>query len=421
MHQKNQAPKSDRSDRNGFQWRKVPTFLGAKSLSAVIFGTLLAACQPTPTALPTTPTPSAAGSPYATGPHDTAQGFRNNYAGAVDKPLPDLLRWRWAAWRDKLPPEPRAQTPAQAPNLAFIHANAAAGPSMQPSVTWIGHATTLVQAGGLNVLTDPIFSERASPVQLVGPQRQQAPGVPLKDLPPIDVVLISHNHFDHLDRQSVFALDWRSRALAAAGKPGPTGATGQTLFLVPLGLKAWFASIGIHHVVELDWWQKHTVRGVDFYFTPVQHWSTRTVTDKNQSLWGGWAVSSPGFRWYFSGDTGYSRDFADTRAFFSKLWQPESERSASNKVFDLALIALGAYEPRWFMGPQHVNPDEAVRIHLDLGARQSIGVHWGTFNLTDEPLDQPPKDLATARKALGLQDGDFSVMKIGQTRQFAAR
>jgi N-acyl-phosphatidylethanolamine-hydrolysing phospholipase D len=338
--------------------------------------------------------------------HHTPGGYKNNYMGAVDKPLIDLLRWRYAAFVDGLPPQPRTPTPVQAPDLATIQANGQAGSAMQPMVTWIGHATTLVQADGLNVLTDPIFSERAAPVQLVGPKRQQPPGVPMNDLPHIDVVVISHNHYDHLDRQSVFALDQRAKS---AGR--------ETVFLVPLGLKPWFANLGVTRVVELDWWQSYATRGVTFYLTPVQHWSARTMADHSQTLWGGWAVFGSGFHWYFSGDTGYSKDFSDTRQRFAGM----ATDKGKGPLFDLALLPVGAYEPRWFMAEQHMNPREAAQAHRDLGAARSIGVHWGTFNLTDEALDQPPIDLAAAKKALGLSDEEFSLLKIGQSRQFERR
>lgn len=352
-------------------------------------------CGPSKLAIANLPPPKS---------HHTASGFKNNYIGAVDKPFFDLLRWRFAAFVDGLPPQPRTPTPVQAPDLVRIHGNGRAGSAMEPMVTWIGHATTLVQADGLNVLTDPIFSERAAPVQLIGPKRQQPPGVALKDLPHIDVVVISHNHYDHLDRQSVFELDQRAKN---AGR--------ETVFLIPLGLKAWFANLGIERVVELDWWEKFSVGGVNFYLTPVQHWSARTMVDQSQTLWGGWAVFGPSFQWYFSGDSGYSKDFADTRDYFSR------QLAGGERVFDLALLPVGAYQPRWFMSEQHMNPHEAAQTHRDLDARQSIGVHWGTFNLTDEALDQPPVELSSAKRSLGLSDGEFSLLKIGQSRRFERR
>jgi N-acyl-phosphatidylethanolamine-hydrolysing phospholipase D len=338
---------------------------------------------------------SAQANPYydPAKPHHTPDGFRNNYVGAVAKPFSDLLRWKIDQLREHLPQPPREPTPRTVADVARLAAN-----RTEASVSWIGHATALVQCGGLNILTDPVFSERASPLPFAGPKRAQPPGLMIDELPPIDVVVISHNHYDHLDRASVARLDEVSK--------------GRTLFLVPLGLKAWFAQQGIANVVELDWWDHRKVGGVDFHLVPVQHWSQRTTSDRNKTLWGGWAVFAPDLRWYFSGDAGYSADFADTR---TKL----AAHARDGVLFDLALLAIGAYEPRWFMKQQHMNPAEAVQAHRDLAAARSIGVHWGTFELTDEPLDQPPRDLAIARAAMGLSEDQFSVMKIGETRWIA--
>lgn len=348
----------------------------------------------------TTMTTLAADTPLP--PHHRPGGFQNNYIEFEPKGLGALMSWRIAAARENLPPPVREPIPTVAPDLAFIAANARAGAAMQPALTWIGHATVLVQADGLNVLTDPMFSQRASPFSFIGPTREQPPGVALAQLPPIDLVLISHNHYDHLDDASV-------RALAA--QPG-----GPPLVVVPLGLKAWMAERGIRNVVELDWWQSHRVGAVEVVLTPVQHWSGRGLDDRMATLWGGHAVFGPDLHWYFSGDTGYSKDFADTRARFAAR-----QRHEDGGGFDLALIAIGAYEPRWFMATQHVNPAEAVQVHRDLGAKRSVGVHWGTFAMTDEALDEPPRALADARRAAGLADEDFGVMAIGQTRRLPRR
>lgn len=337
-------------------------------------------------------------------PHHTPEGFKNNYLGSVTKSQGDFFRWQYQRLVYGLPKPPQTPTPTLLPDLALIQANGnAATPAlMKPAITWIGHATMLVQANGLNVLTDPIFSERASPIQSVGPKRAQAPGLSLAQLPPIDVVLISHNHYDHLDKNSVLALSNRAQA--------------STLFLVPLGVKALFDDLNIKNVKELDWWDSVNVKGVEFNFTPVQHWSARGLGDRSQTLWGGWAVLGAQTHWYFSGDTGYSQDFVDTQKRFA-----DRQTAAKGGGFDLALIAVGAYEPRWFMKDQHVNPAEAVQIHHDLRAKRSVGVHWGTFNLTDEPLDQPPKDLALAVKERGLAADAFTVMAVGETRVLPAR
>ena len=344
--------------------------------------------------------------------HRTEHGFRNPVDGAQPRTLGELLRWRWNAMLGQLPPAPQTQTPTVAADLAYIQAYQRSGPGSTaarsaslPALTWIGHATALVQAGGLNVLTDPVFSERASPMQFFGPRRAQAPGVALSALPPIDVVVISHNHYDHLDRDSIVGLEAKAR------REG-----GSTLYLVPLGHKAWFENLGVSQVIELDWWQKHTVRGVDFYLTPSQHWSARGVLDHNDALWGSWAVFAEDLQWYFAGDSGYSGDFADIRTRFGQRQTP-----ALGGGFDLALIPIGAYAPRWFMRAHHINPEEAVQVHQDLQAKFSVGVHWGTFALSDEALDQPPMDLAAARAAAGLADQDFTVLKIGETRILAAR
>ena len=334
--------------------------------------------------------------------HHTPQGFKNNYSDNVVKPASAFLRWQYERLRDGLPPAPQSSTPVVTADIAFIQANAQNRTAMQPAVTWIGHATALVQASGLNVLTDPIFSDRAAPVQWLGPKRAHAPGVALGQLPKIDVVLISHNHYDHLNKDSVLAL-----CQQAGGAP---------LFIVPLGLKAWMADLGITHVQELDWWGSTQVGAVEFVLTPLQHWSARGPGDRSQTLWGGWAVLGPDFHWYFSGDAGYSQDFADTQQRFA-----DRHTAAQGGGFDLALIAVGAYEPRWFMKEQHLNPAESVQAHQDLKAKRSIGVHWGTFALTDEPLDQPPKDLAAAKRAAQVSDEDFFLLAIGQTRKLPVR
>lgn len=336
--------------------------------------------------------------------HHRPDGFQNNYTSATDKSSSEFWRWQRERWLAGLPKPPQKLTDVVAPDLKFVSANH--GKAQEPAITWIGHATMLVQMGGLNILTDPVFSERASPVQFAGPKRYQAPGIALKDLPRIDVVLLSHNHYDHLDRPSVQALNQQ---------PG-----GPPQFIVPLGVKKWMAAEGITRVQQLDWWDHTTVKTasgeVEVHFTPVQHWSARGINDRRATLWGGFAVFAPDFHLYFSGDTGYSQDFLDTRARFAERQTP-----ALGGGFDLALIAVGAYEPRWFMKEQHVNPEEAVQIHLDLAAKRSVGVHWGTFSLTDESLDQPPKDLAAARAAKGLPQEAFDVMAIGQTLKLPRR
>jgi N-acyl-phosphatidylethanolamine-hydrolysing phospholipase D len=332
--------------------------------------------------------------------------FQNNYAGFEPKSLADVLRWRGAAHRSGVPRPPRGPIPSMAPDLAFLQANARAGAAMRPAVTWIGHATVLAQLGGLNVLTDPVFSERASPLPFAGPKRHLPPGVALAELPHVDLVLASHNHYDHLDAASVDALQ---------RQPG-----GPPLFVVPLGVKAWLAGRGIANAVELNWWTSHTVSApagpVEVMLVPAQHWSGRGLADRMKTLWGGFAVFAPDCHLFYAGDTAYSRDFIDIQARFA-----ERQSAANGGGFDIALLPIGAYEPRWFMAPQHVDVEEAIRIHRDLRAKRSLGVHWGTFQLSDEALDDPPHALLEQRRLQALSDEEFFVLAIGETRQFPPR
>ena len=369
--------------------------MNPKTLPLAAAALALAACH-------TKPPPAAPDAP-AERAHHRGETFQNRYVEFETRGMLDFWRWKLDQAINGLPPPPSAPIPTVAPDRAFIDANARAAGAMQPAVTWIGHATALVQAGGLNILTDPVFSERVSPVTFAGPRRHQPPALPLDALPRIDVVLVSHDHYDHCDVASLGAL-----ARQAGGGP---------LFVVPLKLRGLLAAHGAQRIAELDWWQSVSVPGakgpVDIVLTPVQHWSGRGLHDRMRTLWGGYAVFAPDAHVYFGGDTGYSRDFADTRARFA------SRQAAGG--FDLALLPIGSYEPRWFMQAQHVNPDEAVRAHLDLGARRSLAVHWGTFPLADEALDQPPRELAAARAKHGVGDDAFILLPIGGTLKLPPR
>ncbi len=323
--------------------------------------------------------------------HHTQQGFRNTYPHGRPSHA-DLQRWRRERKAAGLPKPAVDDLSCLPAELDFIRHN-----RDSTAITFIGHVTMLWQVGGLNILTDPVFSERCSPVQFAGPKRHQPPGVALADLPPIDVVLLSHNHYDHLDRNSVRAL---------VNQPG-----GPPLFLVPLGLDAWFLAnlptLPADRVVPLDWWNSLSHGSLTFSFVPVQHWSARTPFDRNATLWGGWVIGHKDWQGFFSGDLGDSKDIDDIAARFGS--------------FDFCAIGIGAYEPRWFMHNQHINPAEAVDIHRRLRSKESLGIHWGTFELTDESLDEPPRALARAREAAGLTEQDFYVLRPGQTRRLVPR
>jgi L-ascorbate metabolism protein UlaG (beta-lactamase superfamily) len=245
------------------------------------------------------------------------------------------------------------------------------------SFTWIGHATVLVQTAGVNVLTDPIFSDAISLIL----RRRAPPGVALADLPRIDVVVISHNHRDHLDEDSVRAL-------------GP-----DVLYVVPLGLGAWFRARKLTNVVELDWWQSTVIkRKLTITMVPAQHWSRRELDDENRSLWGGYVFDSGGERVFFAGDSGYPAAFAEVGRRFPGI--------------GVAILPIGAYEPRWFMRSQHMAPEETARAFADLGARTLIPIHWGTFHLSDEPMDEPPCLLF---RAMGGRANQILFLPIGRT------
>ncbi|MBI5248586.1 MAG: MBL fold metallo-hydrolase [Desulfomonile tiedjei] len=315
-------------------------------------------------------------------PHHTSHGFRNLHASGSSSFF-DFLRWRWdRLWMD-FPDRNSYHFPLAQTQVSFLKSNTGSA-----TVTWIGHATLLFQIGGKNILTDPQFSERASPVQFAGPRRAVAPGIPLDDLPKIDMVVLSHDHYDSLDSNTVRRLLDREGGM-------------DTFFFVPLGLKTWFEGMGATRVVEMDWWDKQIGDGLQIICVPVRHWSQRIPFVRNRSLWAGWVIRNDQVSVLFTGDTGYTSDF--------------KEIGRKLGPFDIAAIPIGAYEPRWFMRHYHINPQEAVQVHLDVKARKSIGIHWGTFPLTDEPLDEPPKELEKAKRAMGLLQNDFIVLKHGET------
>lgn len=317
-------------------------------------------------------------------PHHRPDGFVNSDGSTVSKSFSDLVRWYKERFGKSLPPPPGEYVKSYA-DMPHEHFNTNAFEHEQHrEVAWLGHASVLVKGGGITALTDPQFSERSFPVQWAGPKRKVPSPLAANELPPVDVVLISHNHYDHLDEDTVKAI----------AKLQPNA-----LFLVPLGVEKTLQSWGIEHVKAMDWWDTVKVRGSEITFVPARHWSARTLLDRNCTLWGGWVVKNSQLSFYFTGDTGYGNDFRE----IGKRLGP----------FDLSAIAIGAYQPRWFMKAQHIDPAEAVQIHKDVGSRQSLGVHWGTFELTDEPLDQPIGDLQKAKAAAGLADDDFVLLPQG--------
>tara|TARA_B100001059_G_scaffold112712_1_gene112945 strand:- start:69 stop:1040 length:972 start_codon:yes stop_codon:yes gene_type:complete len=252
-------------------------------------------------------------------------------------------------------------------------------------MVWIGHATYLINKDNLTILTDPVFSKRASPVRFAGPKRLIPPAIPIDKLPKIDVITVSHNHYDHLDL----------RSLKKIYKANPNA-----IFLVPKGDKRRLKRRGIENVIEFLWWEEIEIKGSKFTFTPVQHWSARGIADRNKSLWGGWFMNLKTETIYHAGDTGYSKDFIETK---KRLGSPS-----------ISLIPVGAYAPRWFMKTNHVNPPEAIQIAIDLESERNFGMHWGTFQLTDEEILEPPKLLKESLRDQGLPDNFFNILRPGQ-------
>jgi N-acyl-phosphatidylethanolamine-hydrolysing phospholipase D len=255
-----------------------------------------------------------------------------------------------------------------------------------PSVTWIGHATMLVRMDGVTFLTDPIFSERASPVSFAGPKRHQPPGIPLDELPPIDFVTLSHDHYDHTDLPSL-------KVLAKRG----------ARFIVGLEMGDLVREAG-GEPIELDWWQSAPIAGVEVHCVPAQHFSGRTGLHEDTRLWAGWVVAGPTRRFYHAGDTGYFDGF---RVIGERLGP-----------IDLAAVPIGAYDPRPIMEYVHLNPEEAMQAAGDVRARQVVAMHWGTFDLTDEPMDEPPQRFHAAAVKQGRPAENAWTLSIGETRRW---
>jgi L-ascorbate metabolism protein UlaG (beta-lactamase superfamily) len=294
----------------------------------------------------------------------------NGVAGQPFSAVPRLLlepRTRWPARVDQPPQRP----PKLDGSVAVV--------------TFIGHATFLIQTAAGNILTDPMYSQRAGPLNRLGPKRVRQPAVPFEELPHISTVLLSHNHYDHCDLRTLGMLAKRF----------------DPIVVTPLGNGALVRSSGIRRIEELDWWEKARSAALPITLTPAQHFSARSPLDRNRALWAGFMLVAGGARIFFAGDTAYAGVFRDVR---ERLGPP-----------DLALLPIGAYEPRWFMQSVHMNPAEAVQAHLDLESSQSVAMHFGTFQLTTEGIDEPPRALDEARRARNIPPSQFQVLGFGES------
>ncbi|HEY2952320.1 MAG TPA: MBL fold metallo-hydrolase [Verrucomicrobiae bacterium] len=300
-----------------------------------------------------------------------------NPTGPAGRGLRHVLRWLTSGQRKRWPQHvPNSFKPSLPVQLS----------PRDLAATFINHSSFLLQLGRVNLLTDPIFSDRASPVSWAGPRRVRAPGLPFHELPRIDLVLVSHCHYDHMDLPTL-------RRLRREFDP---------LFITGLGNRRHLRRQGIHKIVELDWWQAHAHEPrLKITLTPAQHFSSRGPFDRDRALWGGFVVEADGQRVYFAGDSGYAGHF--------------KEIGDQAGPFDLSLLPIGAYEPRWFMQAAHVNPNEAVQAHLDVRSRLSVAMHFGTFQLTDEAIDDPVRELHEALRSRGLSEEKFRVLEFGET------
>jgi L-ascorbate metabolism protein UlaG (beta-lactamase superfamily) len=252
-------------------------------------------------------------------------------------------------------------------------------------ITFVNHSTFLIQVEGVNILTDPVWSNRTSPFEWAGPRRMRPPGVPFETLPAIDLVLLSHNHYDHLDIKTLTKL-WKRD---------------QPKIITALGISAFLNQHGIENSVDLDWWDQTAFGGLEVFAVPAQHFSSRGSFDRDATLWCGFMVKLGAGYLYFAGDTGYNENtFKEIGGRFSPI--------------DLSLIPIGAYKPQWFMSPIHCSPEEAVRIHEDVRSKKSIATHFGTFPLADDGQEEPVKDLAAALVARGIDGGNFRVLQEGK-------
>lgn len=312
---------------------------------------------------------------YKISDHYNGKTFFNPGETGEQKGLMDVLKWKFTADTDKWPKTSPVEITPSIPKSAT---------SEKLSITFINHATFLIQVDGFNILTDPVWSTRASPVSFAGPKRVHPPGIEFENLPKIDIVVISHNHYDHMDADTIKMLE---------KKFAPH-------FITPLANIEKMKSFGATTVTELDWWESININpAFKITLTPAKHWSSRSLWDKREALWGSFFIEGAIEKIYFAGDTGYGPHFAET---YKRLGAPT-----------LSLLPIGAYQPRWFMKDNHMNPEEAVLAHSDLQSKLSIAMHFGTFQLTDEGINTPTQDLQIALEKLKIQN--FRVMIPGQS------
>jgi N-acyl-phosphatidylethanolamine-hydrolysing phospholipase D len=304
--------------------------------------------------------------------------FVNPHIDEMRRTIWDVILWKTGYYNDL--------NPSISPPFDFSYPSISKNfTKEQPSAVWIGHSTYLVEVDGLAILTDPVWDSYCSPFPIRSLRRYSEPPIPLADLPPIDIVLLSHNHYDHLDAKTVMSLH----------RFHP-----QIEWVVPERVAPWFQKRGIRNVTELQRWKAHSVKNCKITAVPAQHFSGRTLWDKNKTHWNGYVVETPSKRLYFAGDTGYnSKDFNQIGERFSQM--------------DLSLIPIGSYIPREFMKPVHIDPYEAVQIHQEVHSLFSLGMHWNTFCLSDEPYDRPPYDLYLAMEAKKLPFETFLPIDIG--------
>lgn len=314
-------------------------------------------------------------------PHHTPDGFRNPEGELRQEG--DLQRWRKARKAQGLP------HPPQEGYGAFIKRwwQQADLNGDDDRVWWLGHAAVLLRLNQRYMLIDPALSRRASPLSFAGPERKTPAPLQIKQLPRLDYVLISHNHYDHLDRSTIRQIVRRF--------PDVT-------FIVPLGLEGWCKRNGVRNIKQLDWWQYSEAEGIRIDAVPARHWSMRTLYDRNRSLWCGWTIRSARLNFWFSGDSGFSENLFEIAARLGP--------------FNFAALPVGAYAPRWFMRGQHMDPEQAMRLWHAIGQPVTLPIHWGVFELADESLDEPPRELLRVLSTAGYQSERFSPWRIGESR-----